>query len=279
MALEPTRELVLRADAIEAAAFADLYAAAPGALRERLGLQVREQAGATLLLAPGLPTAMFNRVIGFGQAQPADEASLATVIDTFRSAGGHPWWLHWGPAAAPASFEQGLPAHGFVPPARCSWAKVARDATPAPHIASELTIEPTTEATLADTTAAIATAFGMPPFMPAWLAALHGRPRWRLYTVAEAGRPVGGGCLYLEADAAWLGMGSVLPSHRRRGGQGALMARRIDDALAAGCRWVFTETGEPMGDEPNPSLANMARCGFVTVASRRNHEAPKPAAT
>ena len=42
----------------------------------------------------------------------------------------------------------------------------------------------------------------------------------------------------------------------------------------AGARHLVTETGEPMGDEPNPSLANMNRCGFVTVASRLNFVGP-----
>jgi hypothetical protein len=68
--------------------------------------------------------------------------------------------------------------------------------------------------------------------------------------------------------------GAVRTSHRRRGGQGALMARRIADAVAAGARYLVTETGEPMADEPNPSLANMKRCGFVTVASRLNFVGP-----
>ncbi|HSW07370.1 MAG TPA: hypothetical protein VLK61_22515 [Aquabacterium sp.] len=43
------------------------------------------------------------------------------------------------------------------------------------------------------------------------------------------------------SDTAWLGMGAVLESHRRHGGQGALMAR----------------------------------CGFVSVASRLNFAAPR----
>jgi hypothetical protein len=52
------------------------------------------------------------------------------------------------------------------------------------------------------------------------------------------------------------------------------MARRISDAIAAGCRHIVTETGEPVGDEPNPSLSNMMRCGFRKVASRLNFQAP-----
>ncbi len=269
------RANVLRADAIEAAAFADLYAAAPPALQQRLGLQVREQAGATLLLAPALPSAMFNRVIGLGHQRPATAQDLQTLLATYREYAASPWWLHWTPEAAPADFVGILQAAGFTLPARRSWAKVMRGPQPVPTIATDLQIEPSEAGTLAAITESITQSFGMPPFMPAWLAALQGRPRWRIYAVKDAATVVGGGCLFIEGDAAWLGMGAVLPSHRRRGGQGALMARRIGDALAAGCTRVFTETGEPMGDEPNPSLANMFRCGFETVGSRLNFEAPR----
>lgn len=278
-------ELARRADEIEALAFADLFAALPPALQPSLGLQVRKVAGATLLLARGLPTAMFNRVIGLGTSKhrAADEATIEAdidadidaVISAFREAGGQPWWLHVSPFVQPQDLSQRLLARGFQAPARRSWAKVMRDTSPPPHIATDLQIELATEATLADTAGAITQAFGMPPFMPAWISALHQRPGWTVYTVKDSATVVGGGCMFISGGIAWLGMGSVIESHRRRGGQGALMARRIADAIAAGCRHIATETGEPMADEPNPSLANMFRCGFVTVASRLNFEAPR----
>jgi hypothetical protein len=267
--------LAQRADEIEALAFADLFAALPAALQPRLGLQVRRVAGATALLARGLPSSMFNRVIGLGAERPAAEADIDALMAAYQEHGGQPWWLHCSPHAQPQDLPQRLLARGFIAPARRSWAKVMRDNAPAPIIASDLQIEPATGATLADTAAAITQAFGMPPFMPAWIAALHGRPGWTVYTVKDAAMAVGGGCLFMAGDTAWLGMGGLLDSHRRRGGQGALMARRIADAIAAGCRHIATEAGEPIGDEPNPSLANMVRCGFVTVGSRLNFEAPR----
>lgn len=269
--------LARRADDIEALAFADLFAALPAALQAQLGLQVRMVAGATLLLARGLPTSMFNRVIGLGLERQAEEADIEAVISAFQEAGGQPWWMHVSPFAQPRDLQQRLLARGFQAPARRSWAKVMRDNSPAPAIATDLQIEPATEATLVDTASAITQAFGMPPFMPAWISALHQRPGWKVYTVKDAAKVVGGGCMFISGDIAWLGMGSVIESYRRRGGQGALMARRIADAIAAGCRHIATETGEPMGDEPNPSLGNMFRCGFATVASRLNFEAPRAA--
>jgi hypothetical protein len=53
-------------------------------------------------------------------------------------------------------------------------------------------------------------------------------------------------------------------------GQGALFARRIQDAIGLSARHLFTETGEPAGSVPNPSLSNTRRCGFVKVVSRLN---------
>ena len=122
-----------RADAIEAAAFADLYAAAPAALQQRLRLQVRREAGATLLIAPGLPSTMFNRVIGLGNASPASAADVQALRAAYRDAGAASWWLHWTPAVAqPPDFPARLEALGFRLPARRSWAKVMRGCTAPP---------------------------------------------------------------------------------------------------------------------------------------------------
>ena len=262
------------ADDAEALAFADLYDAAPTDLRAGLGLKVERIADACLLMAPGLPASMFNRAIGLGLRRTAGVADVEAVVDAYRRAGCASWWLHWNPLASPADLPARLPEMGFTVPARRSWAKVLRGTEAPPPIATDLRIEQAANAQVAATAQAIATAFEMPPFMAGWLASLHGRPDWTMYAASDGAEVVGGACLYVAGQLAWLGMGAVLPSHRRRGGQGVLMTRRIADAVAAGARHIVTETGEPVGDEPNPSLANMKRCGFVTVASRLNFAGP-----
>jgi GNAT superfamily N-acetyltransferase len=273
MSLDP-REAAILADDAEAMAFDDLYAAAPEPLQRQLGLRVERIADSTLLLAPAMPTAMFNRAIGLGLRRDATREDVQAIADVYRAAGCGTWWLHWNPFSAPAGMPQMLAEMGFTQPARRSWAKVLRPAQDAPHIATDLRISPASDAQLAAATQAIRTAFDMPPFMADWMQALHGRPAWTIYSVCDGDEVVGGGCLFVRGDLAWLGMGAVLPSHRRRGGQGALMARRIADAGEAGARHVVTETGEPIGDEANPSLANMRRCGFDVVASRLNFAGP-----
>jgi GNAT superfamily N-acetyltransferase len=82
---------------------------------------------------------------------------------------------------------------------------------------------------------------------------------------------VAGGALFVKGDVGWLGIASTLPAHRRHGAQGALMARRIRDAVELGCRWVVTETGEDTPEHPNPSYHNMLRTGFVLAYQRPNY--------
>jgi hypothetical protein len=282
-AFDDPRAAAQASDRAEAAAFTDVVDAAPPTLRDRLGLSVRTVEGATLLLAPGIPSPMFNRAIGLGMGldgatRSATSDDVAAIAEVYRAAGAPSWWLHWNPLSRPAGFEADLRARGWTLPPRRSWAKMLRDSAPPPPFQTSLEIDRVREDELIPTTKAIAQAFEMPPFMAEWLASLHGRPRWRIYVVRDGTRPVGGGCLFVDGPLAWLGMGSVLASHRQRGAHAALMARRIADAIAAGATAIATETGEPVAEEPNPSLANMYRCGFVRVASRLNLMAPAAAA-
>jgi GNAT superfamily N-acetyltransferase len=183
--------------------------------------------------------------------------------------------LHWNPHAQPAGLEQELQAMGFSLPQRRSWAKMLRSPDAPPAVATSLQVREAQASEMREVAAIAAQAFDMPPFMADWLACLHGGSPWHMYAVLDGAQVVGGGMLWVRGDAAWLGIGSVAPSHRRRGGQQALMALRIAAAGQHGARHVVTETGEPTAaGEANPSLANMKRCGFRQVASRLNFAAP-----
>lgn len=270
------KELAAIADRLEAECCADMFGAAPHALKAALGLDVRRMHGVTVLIASRIPEPTFNRVIGLGVTQPAERAVVQAVAAAFQQAGVRRWWLHWHPCARPVEFPEQLAAMGFVLASRRTWAAFHRDPSPLPAPSSDLRIALARESELDAVMAAIAKGFGMPPVMSQWLGALYGRPRWKVYAVLDGKLPVGGGCLYVDGEFARLGIAAILESHRGRGGQRALMARRITDAAAGGCRHLFTETGEPIGDEPNPSYANMIRCGFQKIASRLNFAAPSP---
>ena len=261
-------------EAVEAAAYRDLYAAAPGELAASLGIRSAEVAGATLLVASGIPDPFFNRVIGLGVHRAATEADVEAVIAAYRDAGCRNWWLHLTPTAQPTALSTWLEARGFAPPPRRSWAKMLRGTEPPPRFETRLEVREAKPAETHGVAEAICGAYGMPPSFVAWFEALARCSRWRAYAALDSGNVAGAGFLYLAGGDAWLGAGGVRAEYRGRNVHRALMAMRIEHAIAAGCTRIVTETGEPIGDEPNPSFANMQRCGFRKVYSRLNYAAP-----
>jgi len=261
-------------DAIEAAAYRDMFENAPRALAGALGIETREVAGATLLMAPGMPTPMFNRVIGLGNEFPATDDALDAIGDVYRDAGTGEWWLHLTPGAQPAGLEATLTARGFVQASRPAWAKVVRDRAPPAPVETALDIRLVMkgeEPALGET---LCLAFEMPGAWGAWFSQLASLPQWRAVGAFDHGKMVGGGLLYLNGNEAWLGAGGVLPAARRQHAHRALMTLRIQLAIDAGCDQIATETGEPVNEEPNPSLRNMYASGFVKAFLRRNYAAP-----
>jgi len=249
-----------------------MYAAAPAAFAAAIELRVESIAGATLLLAPGLSTPMFNRVIGLGTFEAATDAALDAIIERFRAAGVRQFWISVSPAAEPAGVGDRLHGRGFSRPARKSWVQMRwPTGVHAPAIPSTLQVDVVRPGEALEIGEVIATAFEMPPPMAPWLANLVGRDGWQGFAARADGRIVGGAFVYALPPLGWLGMGSILPGHRGANGQLALMSSRIRHAMREGCSSIHTETGEPVADERNPSLENMARCGFQHVASRANY--------
>ena len=256
------------ADAIEAEASSDLYAAAPAS---GLGIRTQRLGGATVLIAAGIPGSYFNRAIGLGMQQPASAADLDAVINAFRDAGIQTYWLHLNPMAQPKDFPGWLAERGFEVAPRRSWAKFLRNTEPIPQPDTSLRIRAAQRADAQAVAQVVCSAYGLPePLLP-WFEALVTRPGWEIFVASADDRIVATGAVYIDGRTAWLGIGATLPEFRNRGAQTALLARRIEAAAAAGCTTLATETGEAIDDEPNPSLNNIRRCGFIQVCSRLNY--------
>lgn len=254
------------ADATEAAAMRDLYAAAPSAF----GMSSVQVGATTVLLAPRLPHAFFNRAIGLGVAQPAGESDLDDVAAVFDEAGIREYWIHVSPASRPALLTAWLEQRGYALPPRRSWAQFLRPTDSVPVAQTTLTVRPAVRAEADAVGCIVCTVYGLPDSLADWFTAIVGRPRWQVCVAEHDGRPVAIGALFVDGERGWLGIGATLPEFRQRGAQSALLAARIEAARQAGCRIVTTETGEAVSDEPNPSLANIRRAGFQQGASRLN---------
>jgi hypothetical protein len=239
----------------EREAMEDMFDAAPGDLAraQRIG-------GATVLLAPSLP-GFFNRAFAIGIDEPASERGLDEILAALKRSKeasvqpppGEPELEGW---LAKRRLER-----------RYAWAKVLRGTEPPPEIRTDLHVRELGAEDGRRFGAVVAAAFKVPDVMVDWCAALVARPHWRAYGAFDGDALVGVGALFVDGDVGWLGMGATLPFHRGRGAQGAVMARRIGDAIALGATSIATETGILPG-RPNPSLDNMLRCGFEIAYER-----------
>jgi hypothetical protein len=94
-------------------------------------------------------------------------------------------------------------------------------------------------------------------------------PDWNDICAAHGPEMVAVSTLFRYVDSAEFAGKSILPSHRGRGAQPALLAARAQAALAAGVRWFIAKSGKPGPGENNPSL-NLRRAGFTPLYERRN---------
>jgi len=257
-------------EAIERQACRDIFASAPAGWAASAGLRHERLGSGDLFLLAAVPIGHFNRLVGLGVEVPASEAMLDTALARFAAAGIDEYFVQLSPGAQPAALPGWLAARGLVPHRR-AWAKLWRGDSPPPTMSATFRIAEVGPDRAADFALAACEGLGLPPALRPWRAALVGRPGWRTYVAYDAGVPAASGALYCRERVAWLGVGATIPAHRRHGIQGALISRRIADAIAAGCRDIVSETGEPVRGEPSPAYANMLRNGFQIVYSRPNY--------
>lgn len=267
---EPSPADVIAIERIEYEALLDMYAAAPPGVRAELGIAHHAIDGGVLIICKGIDDLQFNRLVGLGLAPPARAETLDWAIAEFDRAGVRNWVVHVAQGAAGLDGlcrARGLAAHPRT------WTKFMRDGSPI-AASTDLQIR---EAERADADAfggVAARTYGLPPPAARWIAALVGRPRWHCLIALDGNTPVATGVVFAQGDAAWLGIGATMPSHRRRGAQSALLAGRIDVAARRGCRLLTTETGVPHAGEAGPSYANIQRAGFRVAYLRPNLRRP-----
>lgn len=267
-------ELTRLVELAEVNAMHAMYAAAPSAIAHSLGLRAVRVGSACAMMAQRLDMFLFNRLLGLGADEPATERVLDSLLDEFRQAGVAKFGIPLSPYAQPSDLPQWLEKRGFR--AADNWVKVYRGSDSPAIVATDLRIEQVDSRHASAFAEILPSSFGygLPDVIIPWVSALVGAPGWSHYAAFDGERIVATGTLYVQDEVGWLGLGSTLPSHRKRGAQGAIMARRILDAIAQGCRWIVTETWEELPEHPNPSYHNMLRNGFKLAYPRRNYLSP-----
>ena len=253
----------------EAIAWREMIAAVQEQGETALRPEWAEVGGAVAFALRGMDHPFFNRVVGLGIPRPATPKDVED-LDAFFSGLGREWSVvQLVEPTQPPELVEWVEAAGW---ARSRlWPKLWRSLEgELPESRTTLRIEQVGPDRADDFARIVIPAMGFDPILAPIATAPMGRPGWSHYMGFDGDVPVATGATFVTADVAWLGFGATLESHRGRGGQSAMFARRLADARIAGCRLAITETGEDTPEEPNPSYRNMLRAGFEVAYLRPN---------
>lgn len=236
--------------------------------RTRLGLRATEIAGTLVSVAAHDPAIMLNRAIGLGLTEPASAAAIAAVRECYQTAGIERFFLHRHPDAKPEGLDRLLADAGLVSYRR--WVKFTRGTAAPPQAETGLTIREIGPEHADAFGRIVAAGFDLSPDAAALFNGLVGRDGFHLYMAFDGERPASTGLLCIDGRDAWFDWGATDPDQRGRGAQRALLARRIDDAITAGCTRLMTCTGEEVPGDPQHSYHNIEWAGFRPEYLREN---------
>jgi hypothetical protein len=257
-------ELAQLVEFTEAAAYAEMFRAAPATF----DVHVEQSSDYIAFFAPTIDILLFNRVMGLGLKAMPSYGMIESLIQHYRATGVRNFGIQLSPNCVQPPLTDWLAECDLH--VRDYWTKVYRSREPAVSIQTDLRVEQIDES-LADMFGDVACAgFGMPIELKPMLSGTVGRPGWNHYIAFDEDKPAAAAALYVRNDVGWLGVAATLSEYRRRGAQGALMARRICDGASLGCEWLVTETGQDRPEKLNPSFHNMLRTGFEVAYDRPN---------
>jgi hypothetical protein len=262
--------------AIETAEFegmAEFIEFVPESYRAQHGVSVIRIGGGIITTFKSLDNPLFNRALGLGLSEPVTEAMIDEILSIYGALGLERFSLAVSPFAIPPELPGWLAARGLT--STIAWAKLWRDHDGLPEAATDLRIEEVGTERADEFAATMLAGFEMPEILLPFCAAVVGRPGWRSYLAYDGDVPVACAGLKLRDGVGWLGSAATLPSHRGRGAQGAMIARRLRDGREAGCRLFTVETGLGTPEKPNASLRNMLRHGFRLAYERPNYRRPE----
>lgn len=259
-------ELLLALEEVEAAFCRDLYdAAPPGAQLHHMGI-----GAGRAFFAPEADVLALNRAVAVGLRTPLEPGDLDRLIEAYREAGVPRFFVQVSPAAGPPALYRWLAERGFE--RYNNWTKLFRPLDDrVPEEETDLRIQRIDPTDAAPFGQMVAPHFDWPSPMDEALAGTVGRPGWRHYFAYDGDVPVAAAGLFTHGGYAYLGPAVTLETHRRRGAQSALIARRLRDAVQMDCHTALSDTAEERPDKPVPSYRNMRRLGFRIAYVRPNY--------
>lgn len=234
-----------------------------------LGVAMRPAGAGVAVMARRMDVLYLNRIVGLGVDAASTEGQVEDLIRWYQEAGVTRFFVQLAPMASPRTLRHWLADRGLAH--FNNWVKLWRTTEDVPRVVTDLEIERVGAGRCHEFAAIVARSFGWPDATRSWVAATVGRPAWRHYLALDGGVPVAGAALYVDGATGWLGFAATDASHRGRGAQSALVARRIADARALGVERLVVETAEDTEEGHAPSFHNLRRLGFDLAYLRPNY--------
>jgi GNAT superfamily N-acetyltransferase len=223
-----------------------------------------------LVRSTELGSILMNRLIGLGTLADAGEGDVADAVERARALGDEAFLVQLD-QHTPSHIPSWLEASGLARYPR-SWVRMVRRANQrVPEVSTDLHVRRASIRDAAGFGRIVARGFDLPDASAALWARIIDRPRWHAFVAVVHDCPVAAAGLFVEDGIGYLAFAATDPSHRSRGAQSALMARRLQVADALGCAIVFADTGEPVPGDPQHSHRNMLRARFAQYGVRANY--------
>jgi hypothetical protein len=253
-------------EAAEAAAWADLYAAAPNAWADEVGLGTRRVGDALVIRWAATGRRYFSRAIGLGVIAPASAGAVDEILEGYAQAGISMFLLQSLPHCRPHGYERWLAGRGLE--IFDTQDRVVRDGSPLVTVppgsdSRELTVEMVTRQTADEWAEFMQRVYRLDTGR--WLQQLVERPGWRQYVAREDGRLVGARGMYIGADGtAWLGMDGPVPGVTTQDYEpdAVLCAAIVGDGLARGARRFIADIEAPSACMDTPAYRSFSQLGF-----------------
>ncbi|MBI5720125.1 MAG: hypothetical protein HZC37_20825 [Burkholderiales bacterium] len=236
------------------------------------GFVASRESGAVALRSPAAPSVLVvNRVIACGALQPPDEALIDRLAALYGDAG---FGIELGAPLCTGEVLGWLKARRFR---RLTNSQMMVCETSAVKTAgrydtwarsSGLRVERVGAEQASLVARLCCENFKVPAALGALVQAGTAGAGWRRWLAFDGDRAVGASLSHARDGVGWFGWTSVSPSHRGRWIHAGFVARQFEDAVAAGCRWVTTDTAESTRERPDPVYLNLKRFGFVDAYLR-----------
>lgn len=255
-----------QSEKLELAAMHAIHESASEETRSALGLRLEQLDGFVCSASSVEPSILVNRCFVTDASSLNDVAVVQAVKAFYADAGVARFFLHVVDSneQSRSTLEQ-----AGMQKAR-SWMKFTRDTSPAVARNQGLEIRKIGPEHAEDFARVVAPCFDMTDASIPFLAGMVNHPNWHLYMGFDEDRPAATGGMFVQGDAALCDWGSTHSDFRRRGFQGAVLSRRINDASEMGVARIFTETGEAVEGDPQHSYSNIMRYGFIEDYLREN---------